>query len=83
MALCENSYMQGSAMAWRHMLKECCRQLGYDDPEAQKSSWISEREEAISALRNICSDYGDNDWENNSNLSDVIEKHLHRNLVRK
>lgn len=76
----EEGYESGSRMAWRQMLQTCCRQLGYDDTEAAKASWIAEREEAISALRNVCTAHGDNRWENNLHLADIIEKHLHRNL---
>jgi len=76
----EESYEQGSRMAWRMMLQTCCRELGYDDTEAAKKGWIAEREAAISALRDVCADHGDNDWENNLYLADIIEKHLHRNL---
>jgi hypothetical protein len=28
----------------------------------------------------LCADYGDNDWTDDLNLSDVIEKHLARHL---
>lgn len=76
----EESYEQGSRMAWRLMLQKCCRELGYDDIEAAKVRWIGEREAAISALTDVCSEYGDLDWDNNLHLADVIEKHLHRNL---
>jgi len=80
MSIDENSYNQGSRMAWRSMLQQCCRELGYDDVEADKARWILEREEAISALRGVCSGHGDNDWEDNLHLGDIIEKHLHNNL---
>lgn len=76
----EESYEEGSRMAWRMMLQTCLRELGYNDTEAAKANWIPEREEAISALRDICSAHGDNDWKDNLHLADIIKKHLHRNL---
>lgn len=79
----EASYEEGSRMAWRSMLKTCCRELGYDDPEASKAAWIAEKEEIKSVLREVCTDFGDTDYTDNLHLVDVIEKHLHRHLVAK
>ena len=78
----KDSYEQGARMAWTRMLQNCCRELGYQTEEADKAAWIVEREGITAALRSICSEYGDNDWDNNLNLADVIDKHLHRNLSR-
>ena len=39
-----------------------------------------ERADAISALRRICERHGDNDWTDDLNLADIIEKHLGRHL---
>ncbi len=36
----------------------------------------AERLELLSALRRLCEDFGDNDWEDNLSLVDVVEKHL-------
>ncbi len=76
----ELNYDLGSRAAWRVMLGECCRQLGYDDADVQKVAWINEREDAIAALRSACEDHGDNDWPDNLVLADVVEKHLVRYL---
>lgn len=76
----DRAYTEGSRMAWRQMLAECVRQLGYDDPEATKVNWIAEREAAIAALRSACEEFGDNDWTEQLHLADVIEKHLTRHL---
>ena len=81
MSINEDSYEQGSRMAWRLMLQKCCQELGYDDPEAGKVRWIVERQEALNALRSVCADYGDNNWESSLHLADIIDKHLHRNLL--
>lgn len=76
----DDSYEQGSRMAWSLMLQECCRQLGYNDVESDKCKWIAEREAAISSLRNVCQEHGDNTWPVDLHLADIIEKHLHRHL---
>jgi hypothetical protein len=39
-----------------------------------------EREKTISALRELCAAFGDNDWPNDLHLADVIEKHLGKHL---
>lgn len=79
----ERAYDSGSRMAWGLMLGECLKNLGYDNPEAMKAGWVSEREAAISILRALCSEFGDNDWENDLHLADIIEKHLGRHLWAK
>lgn len=78
----EQSYIQGSRAAWTEMLQQCLRQLGYDDPAAQKTdlNWILEREAAINKLREVCEWFGDNDWGSDLHLADIIEKHLARYL---
>lgn len=39
-----------------------------------------EREQTISALRELCAVFGDNDWPEDLNLADVVEKHLGKHL---
>lgn len=70
----------GNRAAWLSMLQQCFIHLGYDQPETKSSKWVIEREMAISTLRRVCDEHGDNDWDENLNLSDIIEKHLWRNL---
>lgn len=77
MVIDEKSYEAGSRMAWRIILATACRELGYDDIEAAKASWIAEREAAVAALRRVCDQFGDNNWADNLHLADIIEKHLH------
>jgi|GEM_PF-1412333 len=76
----EQKYIDGSRSAWRLMLLECLKNLGYEDPEAKKASWIIEREAAITSLRDVCDHFGDNDWNERLNLADIIERHLGRHL---
>lgn len=76
----EQAWLTGNRAAWRSMLGECLKHLGYNTDEAQRVSWITEREDIIAMLRQICEEHGDNDWPNNLHLGDVIEKHLWRHL---
>lgn len=79
----EQSYIQGSRMAWLNMLGMCLRNLDIDDPERQKAAWVSEREEIIQQLRTICEEFGDNDWDETLHLADIIDKHLAKHLYLK
>ena len=69
-------FIAGQRHALITMIKQATRELGYDDPEAEKVSWISEREHAIAQLRALCEVIGDNDWDENLHLGDIIEKHV-------
>lgn len=44
------------------------------------SNLVAERQDVVRLLREICAEYGDNDWPDNLHLYDVIEKHLWRHL---
>lgn len=76
----EKIYCEGSRAAWLLMLQTCLSNLGYDSPEANAQKYILEREATISKLRVLCRDYGDNDWDDNLFLPDIIDKHLERYL---
>ena len=76
----ELAYEQGSKAAWRQLLGLCLRHLGVDDPEAGKARWVDERTEIVAMLRQVCDEWGDQDWSDDLHLADVIEKHLWRHL---
>ena len=77
----EKIYIQGNRAAWGEILSDSLQQLGYDDPAVtQKHRWILEREAIIVQLRDLCSVFGDNDWDEKLHLADVIEKHLGKHL---
>ena len=78
----EKLWMEGNRAAWVQLLNEAIRNLGYDDDlvKASLALWVAERERVIAQLRIACRDYGDNDWPDNLNLADVIDKHLLRHL---
>jgi hypothetical protein len=80
MSLDETAYIQGSRMAWLQMFSLCLRELGYDSAEANPHRWIKEREEALQVLRRICAEYGDNEWDEELHLADILDKHLECHL---
>ncbi len=76
----EKAYIDGSRMAWTRMLLNCLKELGVESPKGELARLIAEREMAVSALRRVCKDHGDNDWDEKLHLADIIEKHLGRYL---
>ncbi len=72
----DTAWMAGNRAAWARMLQTCLTHLGYDDVDARRAAWVVEREETVAKLRELCEDYGDNDWPDTLNLADVIEKHI-------
>lgn len=80
----ERGYEAGHRMAVIRMAMHFLGEVGADPncPEAVKQMlrWKMERTEVVNSLRRLCTDYGDNDWDSNLSLEDVIEKHLVRHL---
>jgi hypothetical protein len=74
----EKAYMEGQRAIWLKLLRTCLYELGME--EISKESLILEREEAISILRTVCSEFGDNDWPDNLHLADIIDKHFYWHL---
>lgn len=79
----ERGYVDGRRAAFRRLLMMCLSELGesLDDTERQLIITRDERTDAVVALREVCEEFGDNDWLDNLHLADVIEKHLHRPLA--
>lgn len=71
-------YNAATQSHYRRMLSEAIHGLGYKD--AELGSLVSERDYAIASLREICGEFGDNDWPDNLDLSDIIQKHLGNHL---
>ena len=72
----DEAHSAGQRQAYINMLRECLRGLGgdYDDQYA----WVVERAEAVSKLREVCAEHGDNKWPDSLHLADVIDGHLFR-----
>ena len=75
----EHIYMEGSRAAWQQLYDLAARRLGYENMPV--AVLASARERAVVALRAVCREYGDNDWPDDLDLSDIIDKHLHRHLA--
>ncbi len=77
----EADYQRGQRQAWGTILSTATQHLGMTG--RAKASLIDEREDAIAALRSLCEDFGDNEWEPTMHLADIIEKYLARPLHAK
>lgn len=75
----EIPYTMGYQMAWSHMLQECLKRVASPDDKTA-ASLAKERFETLVKLRELCRDFGDNDWTDNLHLADVVEKHLGKHL---
>ena len=78
----ERDWEAGNKAAWRAAIMYAAGQLGYDDPLAKAAALIAERGEAIVVLREVCEEFGENDWTDNLHLADIVSKNLHRQLHR-
>jgi len=74
-AIHERSYIAGERAAWTGLLNHAARQLGGAPPRSL-AGLLSEREAVISALRDLCAKWGDNEWDESDHLGDVLRKHL-------
>lgn len=74
----EKLHSQGARHAYCSILAICLNEL--DDHQKKSFSWVIERRAIIEALRDLCGEFGDNDWPDERHLGDVIEKHLGRHL---
>jgi predicted secreted protein len=86
--LMEYHYILGQRSAFVSQLHNILNELSvpYTDIDDAPENLMTiarltvEREDTISALRGICEDHGDNEWDNNSHLADVVDKHLGKYL---
>ncbi len=78
----ESHYIRGQRTLLLMQLKEILTQLGYveGDVDFSKEHLIAEREETVLALRSICEENGDNDWDEDLHLADVVNNHLGKYL---
>lgn len=79
----KKAYQDGQRSVWIGTLNLCLRNLGVDSPEVDAAKWIAEREEVISVLRSICGNHGDNDWDQEMHIADIINKHLRPYMEQK
>lgn len=74
------NYVRGQRAVWTRLLQTCLVELGYSGRTME--SLAIEREETVAALRSVCEEWGDNSWDDELHLADVVEKYLHNNLFR-
>lgn len=72
----EFAYYAGTQSVYRELLRVALTGLGINSSEWEKWNWLSERADTIGLLRTICKEYGDNAWEDDLHLRDIIAKHL-------
>jgi hypothetical protein len=75
----EQQYISGSQRAWSLMLQTCLKNLG----TTAKKGVPTERIDVILFLRDICEEFGDNDWPDNLHIVDIIDKHLLRHVLNR
>ena len=80
----ETGYEVGNRTAWRTIVNlGLSHMLTKNESSMSKEQLQVERKALIASLRNWCNllDNADNDWPDDLNLVDVIEKHLLRGLL--
>ncbi len=77
----ESAFDRGRRAAWIRQLRDAIRNLGIENNEAADAARILERVGAVRELREVCGEFGDNDWADGLDLADVVEKHLGRHLM--
>lgn len=74
------AYSDGERAAWTRMLRQCIEGLGLKGDELKLHALIVERERTIAVLRELCSQHGDNNWDESLHLADILDGHLRRHL---
>lgn len=77
----ERMWMQGQRSALLGVVRDSLATLGvlgHKDFTAEKL--MLERASVIDALRRLCDEFGDNQWNESDHLGDVIERHLAKYL---
>jgi hypothetical protein len=77
--LCDAAYANGERRILAKLSSLIAAELyGHDreSHEARLHALEAERLDVVTVLRRICAEHGDNDWSNDLNLVDVLEKHL-------
>ncbi len=77
----EKAYTQGYNVAVAGILQHAASLLGYQCDATTVARLAFERVRVVAKLREVCADHGDNDWPDDLDLCDVIEKHLRRHLA--
>ena len=83
----EAAFVRGQKSIYRKLLSDALDGLSVPDAPKTKAALLNRvamlemvQAETIAALRTICEEFGDNDWDDDLHPADVIEKHLARPL---
>ena len=74
----QDAYDQGKFQAGIELMQLALKMVGAGEKNIHALAY--ERAQAIRILREVCAEYGDNDWEDYLSLPDIIEKHLAKHL---
>lgn len=74
-AMKERWYSDSKNRAFGSVLNFLMQQLGKAE-NPSREALIIERQETILALRDLCDEIGDNDWDADLHLADIISKHV-------
>lgn len=79
----ERGYADGRRRSLINATQEAAKLLEAGIPQAVIAELQTERLEAVAILRDACERYGDNDWEDDLHLTDILDKHLMPHLKSK
>lgn len=74
----EATWIRGNRAAWHRIMSLAAGELS--GPEKKLAAALAELEATRVALRAVCEEQGDNEWDDDLHLADVVEKHLGRYL---
>ena len=70
-------YIEGETNALKEIIVNCQHKLRGLGVELKTSEQFSpERVDIIKTLRSLCDEHGNNDWDENLHISDILNKHL-------
>jgi hypothetical protein len=73
----EKYFILGKGKAFKKIIIDCQNALaGLGIKLKTKDEFDQERIDIIDTLRSVCGEIGDNDWDDDLHISDIINKHL-------
>lgn len=72
----EQIYIDGQRQALLSIMKRCAAELGVKDALSELACLLDERERTRARLREVCELLESNDWPDNADLANVVEKHV-------
>lgn len=76
---------ESTKFAWLDQAEQLVRTLGEGGLiiTVSDDGWLSERDNIVTILKDLCNEFGDNNWQSHDHLGDIIEKHLGKHLWAK